>query len=102
MRVGQARSVQARRLVLFPREDGDGDRSLNAFDVEETAFVLPIESRCGDAGVGQPLECDVVEDLIAGELAGSARSPVQRRIDGGCWLTVAIAVIEKPGGEARG
>jgi hypothetical protein len=44
-----------------------------------TTFVFPVEARGGDPGIGQPVKRDVVEDLVAGELAGRAPGPSP------CW-----------------
>ena len=57
-----------RRLVDLVREGADGDRDLDAPDVEEAARgdlrVVPVEARRGDRRVRQPVERDVVEDVV--------------------------------------
>src|SRR4051794_17683563 len=57
----------ARRLVELVGEDADrvGDR--DRLGVEEIGLVLPVKTRCGDASVGQPVQGDVVEEVVAGE-----------------------------------
>ena len=69
----------ARRLILLAGKDGRGNRDGHALRVEEATLVLPIEARRGDARVGEPIERDVVEDLVTRQFAGGARGPVQRR-----------------------
>src|SRR4051794_31420601 len=50
-------------------EGADGNRDLDAHGVEEAARrmvrVVPIELRRGDRGVRQPIERDVVEDVVS-------------------------------------
>jgi hypothetical protein len=90
------------RLVLFAGEYAHGDRDGNAFGVEKAALVFPIETRRGDARVRQPVERDVVQDLVPRQFAGGARRPVQGRGDRGGRLAIRVIVVEKPGGEADG
>src|SRR5690242_16785826 len=59
-----------RGLIDLVRIRHDGHRNLNAPGVEEAALApqLPcavIEARRGDRGVRQPVEGDVVEDVVA-------------------------------------
>src|SRR5580700_5247903 len=58
-----------RGLIELAREDahasGDGD----VLGVEEAEFVVPVETTRRNPSVGQPVERDVVEDLVAGKLA---------------------------------
>src|SRR5262245_37577425 len=67
-----------RSLILLARKDADGHRDLDAFDVEESALVLPVEARRRDTGIRQPVERYVVEDLVSRELARVARVALQR------------------------
>ena len=57
-----------RRLVDLVGEGADGDRDLDAPRIEEAARremrIVPIEPRRGDRGVGQPVQRDVVEDVV--------------------------------------
>src|SRR3954465_12686319 len=66
-----------RRLVLLAGKDADGDRDRDTLGVEETAPVFPVQPGRRDSGVRQPIEGDVVEDLVARQFAGRARRPVQ-------------------------
>src|SRR5215468_573415 len=56
-------------LVELVREDADGRRDGDALDVEEAELVLPVETRSRDPRVRQPVQRDVVEDLVAREVA---------------------------------
>src|SRR5215831_7344345 len=57
-----------RRLIKLIGEGAHGDRNLDAPGVEEASRgmvrVVPVEARRGDRGVGQPVERDVVEDVV--------------------------------------
>src|ERR687898_420695 len=90
------------RLILLAGKDAHGHRDGDALGIEEASFVLPIETRGRDPGVRQPIERDVVEDLVTRQFARSARGPVQSRHDRRGRLAVSIVVVEKPGGQADG
>jgi hypothetical protein len=49
--------------------DGDGDGDGDGFGVKEPGGVLPIQAGGGDPGVGQPVQGDVVQQVVAGEVA---------------------------------
>ena len=82
------------------REDGDGYRNLDAPGVEEAArwllTGLPIQTRGGDRGVRQPVQRDVVEDVVTRQTLGNA---VEHAHD---QIVAARVVIEHPGREANG
>ena len=61
-----------RGLIELIGEDADRERDGNVFGVEKGRLVLPVETRRRDPGVGQPVERDVVEDVVSGEIAGEA------------------------------
>src|SRR5215471_14129743 len=65
-------------LILLSRKDGHCHRDLDAFDIEEAALVFPIETRGGDPGIGQPVKCNVVEDLVTRQFTCRARGALQR------------------------
>jgi hypothetical protein len=92
----------ARRLILLPRKDGDGNRDRHALHVEEATLVLPVEAGRSDPRVRQPVERDVVEDLVTRQFARVARRPVQSRDDCRGGLAVGVVVVEQPGGQADG
>src|SRR5215472_7558143 len=54
----------ARRLILLVGEDARGHRDGHALGVEEATLIFPVQTRRGDPGVRQPVERDVVEDLL--------------------------------------
>ena len=60
-----------RGLILLSRKDGYSHRNLDAFGVEKAALVFPIETRRRDARVRQPVQSDVVEDLVTCQFACS-------------------------------
>ena len=87
----------ARRLIQLSREDAHGGRNRDALDVEEAELVLPVETAGGNPGVRHPGECDVVEDLVSGEVVdGVAREGP------GDVLVAARVVVEHPSGEGGG
>ena len=78
-----------RGLVELVGEDayriGDGD----GLGVEEVSLVLPVETSRGNPAVRQPVERDVVEDVVSCELAGqvSQEGPLD---EPGLARTVAV------------
>ena len=67
---------------------------MDVLDVEERQLVLPVETGRGHRRVGQPIERDVVEDVVARKAFGF---PVE---DAGDELVAARVMVEDPGGEA--
>src|SRR5437870_2313155 len=68
VRVSGARPA-FRRLVDFVPERTDSGRQRNTARIEETSLAVahfPIEARRRHSRVGEPVECDVVEDIVAG------------------------------------
>ena len=92
----------SRSLVLLAWEDADSHWNGDALDVEEAALVLLVQTRGGNPRVGQPVERDVVEELVTGQLSSVARGAVDARHETGGRLAVTIPMVEKPGGEADG
>ena len=80
-----------RRRIELVREDADGNRNLDALGNEEGELVLPVEARCRDAGVGQPEQRDVVEDIVRRKAFGL---PVERTRD---HCQAARVVVEHVG-----
>jgi hypothetical protein len=89
-------------LILLAGKDGHGNGDGDALGVEEATLVFPIEARGRDPRLRQPVERDVVEDLVTRQFAGGARGPVQSRDDRRGRLAVSIVVVEKPRGQADG
>ena len=59
----------SRGLVELVGEHADGEGDGDVLGVEEVRLVLPVEAGRGDPGVGQPVEGDVVQDVVSGEVA---------------------------------
>jgi hypothetical protein len=92
----------ARGLVLLAGKDAHGHRNGDALGVEKATLIFPIETRCGDPRVRQPVKRDVVEDLVTRQFARIARGPVQGLGYRRGRLAVGIVVVEKPCGQADG
>ena len=86
-------------LVELVGEDADGVGDGDGFGVEEVGFVFPVEAGGGDAGVGEPVEGDVVEQVVAGEVAvvGALED-----FSDEAGLAGAVAVVEREGCEVDG
>src|SRR5262245_32426141 len=82
--------------VDFVWQDAHRNRDGDIFDIEEGEAVFPIESSGRHRGAGQPIEGDVVEDVVAGE---ALRLTVEDARD---ELVTANVVIEYPCREADG
>src|SRR5215216_4240741 len=83
------------RLINFFRKRAHGDRKLDASRVEEAArrqimTRVPVETRRRDRGIRQPIERDVVENVVARE---TFRLAVE---NAGDHLVAANVVIEYP------
>ena len=89
-----------RGLILLARKDTHRDRDGDALGVEESALVFPIETRRRDPRVGQPVQRDVVEDLVTRQFARGARGTLQSRGDRRRRLAVRVVVVEQPGRQA--
>ena len=68
--LGYARSAQLRgALVELVGKDAYRERDGDVLGVEEVRLVLPIETRGGNPCVRQPVERDVVEEVVSREVA---------------------------------
>src|SRR5215471_12458543 len=56
-------------LIQLVGKDAYGNRNGDVLGVEEARLVLPVETSRGDPGVRQPVERDVVKDVVSGKLA---------------------------------
>jgi len=56
-----------RGLIELVGEDADGERNRDGLGVEEVRLVLPVEASRRNPGVRQPVQRDVVEDVVSGE-----------------------------------
>ena len=98
VRVG-ALGPAARGLVELVGEDADGERDRDVLGVEEVRLVLPIQAGRGDPGVGQPVERDVVEEVVAREVA---LQPSLEDLLDQAGLTGPVAVVERERREIDG
>src|ERR1700724_49943 len=61
-----------RGLIQLLGEDAAGKRNGDVLGVEEVRLVLPIKTSRGNPGIRQPVERDVVEDVVPCEVAPQA------------------------------
>src|SRR3954452_15537919 len=92
----------SRRLILLARIDGHRDWYLDVLRVEEATLVFPVKARRRYARVGQPIERDIVEDLVTRQFAPRARGPLQRHDGGRSGLTSTVAMVEHVCSEGDG
>ena len=90
VRVG-ALGPAPRGLVELVGEDADGVRDRDRLGVEEVRLVLPLQASRGNPGVRQPVQGDVVEEVIAAQIAvqGSLKDLFHQP-----GLAGAVAVVE--------
>src|SRR5918994_477084 len=81
-----------RRLILLARKDAHSHRNGDALGVEKATLVFPVETRRRDPRVRQPIQRDVVEDLVTRQFARRTRRPVQSRGDRRGRLAAGIIV----------
>src|SRR5438309_9993949 len=90
VRVG-ALGPAPRCLVQLVREHADGERDRDLLGVEEVRFVLPVETGRGYPGVGQPVERDVVKQVVPREVA--VESSLEGLLDQ-AGLSGPVAVVQ--------
>jgi hypothetical protein len=73
-----------------------GYRDRDVLDVEKCQLVFPIETSRRDRSIRQPVERDVVEDVISRETFGFSVEDTRYE------LVTARVVVEDPGCEADG
>ena len=83
-----------RGLIELVGKGAHGDRDGDALRREEGELALPVEARRRDRRVRQPVERDVVEDVVARQALGL---PVEDARD---ERVAARVVVEHPGGQA--
>src|SRR3954453_5731369 len=91
----------ARGLVLFAGEYAHRDWDRDAFGVEKAAFVFPVETRRGERRIREPVERNVVENLVSREFAGGASRPAKRGIYCCRRLAIGIIVVKQPSRETN-
>ena len=85
-----------RGLKDLVRKGGHRHRDGDVFRCEEGVLVvLPVDARRRDGRVGQPVERDVVEQVVSRETFGLAVE------DAGDQRVAARVVVDEPGGEAN-
>src|SRR5262245_55861506 len=89
----------ARGLIQLVGEDADGEGDGDVFGVEEACLVLPVKTSCGNPGVRQPVEGDVVEYVVSGQVACRVSSKDLCYQPG---LAGAVAVVEHEGRQIDG
>ena len=71
MSLGYAFSAQLRGAAIdLVGKNADGNRDGDVLDGEEGEFVFPIQTSRRDRRVRQPVERDVVEDVVSREALG--------------------------------
>src|SRR5262245_25576371 len=81
-----------RCLIQLVREDTDGERDGDVLGVEEGGRVLPVETGRRDASVREPVERDVVEDVISCEIT---RQASLQDLPDEPGLAGAVAVVDR-------
>src|SRR3954451_20350125 len=59
-----------RSCIDLIRKDAHGNRDGDAFRGEEGELVFPIQTSRRDCRVRQPVECDIVEDVVSRQTLG--------------------------------
>jgi hypothetical protein len=83
-------------LIKLVRKGAHGNRDGHALWGEKGELVFPIQSSRGDRSVRQPVERDVVEDVVPRE---ALRLTVEHACD---EPVTAGVVVQYPGGQADG
>src|SRR5262249_3617833 len=84
-----------RSLILLAGKAAHSCRDLHASDVEKTALVFPVETGRRNACVRQPIQRDVVENLVTRHFAGVAGRTAHSGNERGRWLAVTVTVIHQ-------
>ena len=84
-----------RRRIDLVGKDADGDREGDALGGEEGQLAFPVQTRRRDRRVRQPVERDVVEDVVSRQALGLAVGEDARD-----QVVAARVVVEHPGGQA--
>jgi hypothetical protein len=81
----------ARGPVQLVGEDADGVRDRDGLGIEEVRLLLPVQTSRGDPRVGQPVQRDVVQDVISRQ--GAVQGYAQGLFDEP-GLAGAVAVVQ--------
>src|SRR5271169_1821889 len=82
----------SRGLVELVGKHADGEGDGDVLGVEKVRLVLQIESSRGDPGVGQPVEGDVVQDVVSSEITVAV---AVENLSDKSWLAGAVTVVDR-------
>src|SRR5215217_1455066 len=83
-----------RGLIEIFRKGAHGNWYRDIFRREKGKLVFPVQASRRDSSVRQPVECDVVEDVVA-------RESLRHAVKDACHhLVTELVVVEYPRGEA--
>ena len=94
-----------RVFIVFARKDGHRSRDGDVDGVVKADLIFPIETSGRNRGIGQPVERDIVEDVVACEVTRGVsidRAPEYGRGDRRRRLGITVAVVKKLGCQADG
>ena len=94
-----------RGLIVLTRKDADGSRDGDVGGVVKVDVTFPIEARRRNRRIRQPVEREVVEDVVAREVARRMSidcTPERGRGDRRRGLAITVAVVKHPGCQANG
>src|SRR5437773_10599980 len=92
----RARCPTPRGLIELVRKGAHGSRNRDTFRGEKGKLAFPIETSRRDRRVRQPVERDVVEDVVSRQALGmTVKDTCDERL-------TARVVVEHPGGQADG
>ncbi len=98
VRVG-ALGPAPRGLIKLVGKDADGEWDGDVLGVEEVGLVLPVQPSRGNSGVRQPVERDVVQEVLRRE--GALVGPLKDLFDEP-GLARAVAVVKHERREVDG
>jgi hypothetical protein len=94
-----------RGFIVFARKDAHGSGDGDVDGVVKADLIFPIKASRRNRGVRQPVERDVVENVVSCKVACRVsidRAPEYGRGDRRCRLGITVAVVKKPRCEADG
>ena len=94
-----------RRLIVLAGKDAHRSRDRDVGGVVKVDVTFPIEASRGNRRVRQPIEREVVEHVVAREVACGMsidRAPEHGRGDRRRRLAITVAVVKQPGCQADG
>src|SRR6516162_3609944 len=94
-----------RRSIVFAGKDAYGGGDSDVGGIIKVEVSIPIEAGRRNRCVGQPVERDVVDDIVSCQVISGMtidRVPDHGRHDHRRRLSVTVAVVEHPGCQADG